>query len=256
MIKVIRALNAAMGTNIGNKHGLHPPWVGAHEKIEVQLIAVAGPFSYILNSMNETYSQPVDWVGQLHLGFVINAAFSKDNQRILSDWLAGLRQQAPEGLYAMTPEGLHITVLDWIAPLFAYSGVDKHELFKRLRPEYEQTFERITARIAPFSVTFTELRVTPGTIILTGQDDGQFSKLREAFTSSITLPEGAKAPPTIIHSSLARFVPPAVPLGPIMEYCAKHPLQIEQPIKAFRLIETRSEPMRDFTVLRSFDLTG
>ena len=134
--------------------------------------------------MEQLRSTPVDWVGQEHLGFVINAAFSEENTRIITTWLDGLRKVAPEGVYCMEPEGLHITVLDWVAPLFDYGGADKHELYASLYESYDATFRRITTAMRPFEVRFNELRVTPGTIILLGQDDGQFASLRSQFTGS------------------------------------------------------------------------
>lgn len=206
--------------------------------------------------MEQTRSIPADWVGQDNLGFVVNAAFSADNARRLTEWLDGLQRAVPEGLYCMPPEGLHITVLDWVAPLFDYDGADKRALYESLREDYDTAFRRITDSMAPFEVRFDELRVTPGTIILTGQDGGQFESLRAQFMDSVQLPAGGKQPPTIIHSSLARFVAQAIDLAPVQAYADANPLDLVQPVTAFRLIETRREPMQDFTVLDTYPLAG
>lgn len=206
--------------------------------------------------MEQRKSTPVDWVGKELLGFVINAGFSDENSEKIVSWLSGLHEVAPEGMYLMKREGLHITVLDWVAPLFEYGGVDKRELFQELKATYEPAFRRITEAMAPFEVHFGEVRVTSGTIILVGRDNGQFQALREKFLQSVSLPAGGKQPPNIIHSSLARFTPPAIDLGPIEEYVSSHPLTITQHVSAFRLIEARDGTMQDFVVLDSYPLEG
>lgn len=204
--------------------------------------------------MEQLRSDPVDWVGAERLGFVINAVFSADNTSTIMSWLEGLIEIAPEGIYPMKADSLHITVLDWVAPLFDYDGVDKRELYEELYPSYDEAFRRITGGIEQFNVHFTEIRVTPGAVILVGQDAGQFQSIRRQFMDSVTRPEGGKQPPTIVHSSLVRFTPPEVELSPIQAYTASHPIDLMQPVSEFRLVETRREPMQDFSVIDTYNL--
>jgi hypothetical protein len=206
--------------------------------------------------MEQLQSNPVEWVGKEYLGFVVNAAFSEENTQKIMTWLEGLNEAAPEGVYTMKPEGLHITVLDWVAPLFDYDGRDKKSLYNELYPSYDRAFRQITEALPPFDIHFTELRVTPSAIILVGHDQGQFQTLRQQLMNNVTLPKGGKQPPTIVHSSLARFVPPKIELTPISEYAADHPLDIVQHMDAFRLVETRREPMQDFSVLDTYQLNS
>ncbi len=206
--------------------------------------------------MEQQKSTPADWVGKEFQGFVINAAFSDENTKKIMSWLEGLNALVAEGIYTMKPEALHITVLDWVAPLFDYGGADKRALFAKVQPSYDAAFRQFTRAMSPFEVHFSEIRVTSGTIILVGQDDGQFQTLRDEFTQKVTLPEGGKQPPNIIHSSLARFIEPAIDETPIQEYASSHPLDFSQHISAFRLVETRREPMQDFSVLDSYQLGG
>lgn len=201
-------------------------------------------------------SQPVDWVGQECLGFMVNAAFSDENTSVITSWLDRLNRVAPEGMYTMKPKGLHITLLDWVAPLLDYGGVDKRKLYEELRPEYDKAFRRITGEMKPFDVHFMEVRVTPGAVILVGEDPSQFNGLRSRFQQVVPLPEGGKEPPNIAHSSLIRFVPPAIDLAPVEAYAASHPIDVTQRISAFRLVETHVEPMQDFEVLDTYTLGG
>lgn len=206
--------------------------------------------------MRQLKSKPVDWVDKERLGFVINAAFSKENTNTITAWLRGLQKVAIEGIYTMKSEGLHITVLDWVSPLFDYEGADKRRLYDGLYPSYNATFRRITDSIKPFDVHFTEPRITPGAIILVGQDGGQFQSLRQELLNNVGLPKGGKQPPTIVHSSLARFVAPETDLAPLEEYARNNPLDLTQHIDEFRLVETRREPMQDFSIVDTYSLNG
>jgi len=205
--------------------------------------------------MEHPHSSPVDWVGQEHLGFVINAAFSAENASLISQWLEGLNQRVPQGIYTMPLQSLHITVLDWVAPLFDYGGADKRALYAQLYKTYEPVLRTTTDSMGTFDIQFSELKVTPGAIILVGQDDGQFAHLRDTFMNAVEMPEGGKQPPTIIHSSLARFIAPQIKLSQVEDYVIEHPLDFIQTISEFRLIETRREPMQDFSVIDNFKLT-
>ena len=205
--------------------------------------------------MEQLKSVPVRWVGKVFQGFVINAAFSDDNAKKITSWLANLNELVTEGIYTEIPEGLHITLLDWIAPLFDYDKADKAALFQELRPSYDAAFREITHAMPAFDIHFNEVRVTPGAIILVGRDGGQFQSIREQFLHRVSLPDGAKPPPSIIHGSLARFIPPEIDLAPVREYAEKHPLDFTQPVSEFRLVETRTMPMQDdFLVLDSYPL--
>ncbi|HWZ65845.1 MAG TPA: hypothetical protein VNX65_03535 [Patescibacteria group bacterium] len=204
--------------------------------------------------MEHIRSSPVTWVGEEHLGFVVNAAFSDENKHVLTTWLEGLREISPAGIYTMKPDSLHITVLDWVAPLFDYDGVNKRALYEDLYSSYNPAFRRITGAIKPFDVHFTDLRVMPGAIILVGQDGGQFQSLRQKFMDSVTLPGGGKQPPNIIHSSLVRFVTPEIDLTPVEAYASSHPIDLTQRISEFRLVETRREPMQDFKIIDAYKL--
>jgi hypothetical protein len=206
--------------------------------------------------MKQLSSTPVDWVGKEYQGFVVNAAFTDENAKKITSWLCSLRERVPEGIYTTEPGDLHITLIDWIAPLLDYKGSTKSELFQKLRPSYDSALREVTKAMPPFDVHFSEIRVAPGAIILTGQDGGQFQAMREQFLQRVSLPDGGKQPPNIIHSSLVRFIPPAIDLAPVQEFASTHPLDFTQPVSAFRLVETKRAPMQDSSVLDSYLLLG
>ena len=204
--------------------------------------------------MERIKSMPVDWVGKPSYGIVVNAAFSDENTQTLLNWLMGLQAVAADGIAAPKPDALHITLLDWIAPLLPYGGQDKRELYLELRPVFGPVLKKIIADTAPIDVHFDEIQVKPDAIILVGHDAGQFRDIRELFMDSVTLPVGGKEPPVIIHSSLVRFVPPAIDLGSVQSYASAHPLDLKQHITEFRLIETVREPLQEYRVLDTYQL--
>lgn len=206
--------------------------------------------------MEQCRSTPVAWIGEEHLGYAVNVAFSAENTNVIMSWLSSLQKVASEGIYAMTPDSLHITVLDWVSPLFDYGRTNKRALYEELRPVYDPVFRRLTEAMEPFNIHFTELRVTPATVILLGHDAGQLQALRQSFIENVTLPDGAKPPPDIIHTSLARFIAPQIELSPVAAYAVYHPIDLTQRVDEFRLVESRREPMQDFSVIDTYKLAS
>ncbi len=198
------------------------------------------------------HTQPVDFVGKSHLGYAVHARITGDAAKAIQEWLTKFSTAFPGGTYCMPPDGLHCTLLDWVAPLFDYDGVDKRQLFERLRQSFEPALIRALAHIESFTVRFDQIKITPTTVILLGSDNGQFNRVRSDFMSQVQLPAGGKLPPEIIHSSIVRFVEPSLQMCALQDYAAEHPILAMQHIREFRLVESRREPMQDFTVLKTY----
>jgi hypothetical protein len=205
--------------------------------------------------MEPSHSTPIDWLGASVNGFVTQATFSPDNQARIAAWLEGLKHVTPGGIHYMAGDGLHITLLDWVAPLIDY-GEDKQALYDRLYPKYDPVLTRLTVATPAFDVHFNEVRITPTTVILVGQDDGQFASLRARFTEAEPLPEKGKQPPVLIHSSLLRFIAPAIDLSPVRDYIESNPLDLVQHIDSFRLVHLIKEPMMKYEIIKTYPLAS
>ncbi len=197
-------------------------------------------------------TSPVDWIGKSHVGYVMNAEFSDDNATLIVELMSAIKSQFGDAVYCPPREALHITLLDWLAPLYDY-GADKDELFARLQPDYDRIVAGAIAASSPISVHFDSIQVSPSTIYILGKDQGQFASIRQAFVSGVELLPGTKLPPTIVHSSLIRFQRP-IPLETVRDYVAGLKLDITERIANFRLIRNTKEPNLEFEVLKRYVL--
>ncbi len=199
-------------------------------------------------------TEPADWVEQSFEGYVLNAGFSDQNIARLQQITAAIQQEYRNKVFVAPAHSLHITLLDWIAPLVDYDGVDKTTLFNSIKDDYDKNISRILADVLPISIRFTELKVSPSTIFLVGHDNGEFQTIRQQFVESIELLPNTKLPPTIIHSSLARFKD-TLPLSNIEHMVTNLTVDFTQQIDSFRLIHTTKEPMLEFEVLKTYHLS-
>jgi hypothetical protein len=198
-------------------------------------------------------SEPAAWVGKPYLGFMMNAEFSDSNKQAIDNLARDIAAVAKDAAFYMPPNALHITLLDWVAPLLDYGGQDKQQLFAKIRSEHDKVISEILASVGPISVRFTELRLSPTTIFLVGQDNGEFQLIRKQFVKKAHLLPSTKQPPRIIHSSLVRFTR-AIGLKPLEQFIVTKHIDIRQNITEFRLVKTLREPMLEFEVLKRYSL--
>lgn len=199
------------------------------------------------------YTQPVDWVEKSFIAYVVNARFSPDNQRRLGLYMNDIKSEFGDAVFCPPPEALHITLLDWICPLHDYNGQDKHALFRQIETEYDTAMKEATATVAPISVTFDELRVSPSTIFMLGRDNGEFDVIRQRFIDTVTLLPGTKLPPTIVHSSLARFRQ-QIALELVKEYVGRTRIAVTQKVASFALVYVTKEPQLEFKIIKTYPL--
>jgi len=198
-------------------------------------------------------TQPVDWVNKPFLGYVMNAEFSDDNAKILIELIDKIKATFNDAVFCPPRSALHITLLDWIAPLIDYDGRDKDTLFASVQPDYDKVISSILTSVNPITVHFDAVKVSPSTIYITGNDSGEFQKIRDEFVDKVELLPNTKLPPQIIHSSLARFTKP-IDLNAVETFIASQTLDITQTISSFRLIRTTKEPNLEFKTLKRYEL--
>jgi hypothetical protein len=198
-------------------------------------------------------TQPVDWLNRQTTGYMVNTVFSDQNADIVHGIIDRIAAAFPDIFFGQPKPALHITLLDWIAPLVNYDGRDKSELFKQVQPSYDVALSRAIANYTPFPVHFTEIKVAPSTIFIKATDNGQFQSIRDQFVTEAKLLPGTKLPPTIVHSSIGRFTK-EVELAPIEAFVAHESIDLYQEITSFRLVHSRVEPMLDFDVVKEYPL--
>ena len=187
-------------------------------------------------------------------GYMINTVPDTANSQKVAEFQEKLTAQFGDDLWLTPPETLHVTLMDWLAPLVDY-GEDKKVLFKGLFPEYDKVFTNILRKQPPITVHFDTLKVTPGAIILVGYDDGSFQHIRNQFTGRIELLPNTKLPPTIIHSTIARYTTEQ-DLQPIIDFVTSQNLTFDHVVTHFRLAQEQIVPMLNYNLLKEYPLGG
>lgn len=197
------------------------------------------------------FTEPAYWVNKPFTGYVMNAEFSEDKKQEIAKLVHDIQNTFKGAVLGMPQSAMHITLLDWIAPLEDYGGQDKDELFTQIQPSYDRAITEALSSFKQIRVHFNELRVSPSTIFLVGHDDGQFQNIRDRFLEKVELLPGTKLPPAIIHSSLARFTK-QIDLNKARTFCTNKLVDITQEVSSFRLVHTTREPMLEFKVLKRY----
>lgn len=199
------------------------------------------------------FTQPVDWINKSFVGYAMNTEFSSDNIQSVVECMQEIKTTFDGAVFCTPKASLHVTLLDWIAPLVTYGGLDKDKFFGEVQPSYDKAITEILSSVAPIDVHFDEIKTSPSTIYIVGHDNGEFQKIREQFMERVELLPGTKLPPTIIHSSLARFTKP-IELSAVNSFLASKTLHITQTVTDFRLTRATREPMLEFETLKRYRL--
>jgi hypothetical protein len=199
------------------------------------------------------FTKPVDWLDKPNIGYVVNAEFSAENSRHLAELASQINQELGGALFCAPAEALHITLFDWMAPRRNYPNRNKDELFKQIQASYDLATVNALKECGPFVVHFDTIRATADTLIIEGSDDAQFKSIRERFMQEVVpLPETIE-PPTIIHSSLGRFIK-SVDMGTVRRVLADKAINFDQKIEAFKLKRSEQANISNATVLKQYQL--
>lgn len=132
---------------------------------------------------------------------------------------------------------------------------DKELLFQRRKAHYEDVLEEVLSDTEPIEVIFDRIEVSPQAIIIRGSDDHAFDAIREKLIKLLPLPEQTKQPPTIVHSSIARFTK-EVDLRVVEQVIAKLKIDFQETITEFQLIHNGSPHMLDYEIAARFPLNA
>jgi len=193
-----------------------------------------------------------EWLDSKVIGYTINLGVSTENQECLGLIIKDLKDKLPELIWPMPPEKLHVTLFDWIASLVDY-GRDKDEIFLEIFGAYDKALEKVLVDQRPFTINFTELRITPDAVIAIGNDDGSFQKIRNAFLSEVNLIPGSKPFPKIIHTTLCRFLKEGS-IESIADVLRGHSISFYQYVNNFRLLKIFEAPMIKSEFIKEYAL--
>ena len=165
---------------------------------------------------------------------------SPNGQRQVVEILKQLDKELGDGIWCMPPESLHITLCE-IMQAKAYRE-DKEVLFQRNRGRYDRALSMALKGVGPIEILFDHLEVSPNAIIIRGSDDSALDAIRSRLVELLPLPIETKQPPTIVHSSIARFTK-ELDLSVVESIVAKLHVSFAETITEFQLIHNGSPHM-------------
>lgn len=200
--------------------------------------------------MNRT--KPYEELHRNVIGYMLNSPLSPDNQKVIKEVQQEFESEFGDVIWSIPQVSLHVTLMDWVAPLVDY-GEDKDALFQKVFSEYDKALQKVLSQLGDITIVFDSLQVSEGAIYIQGTDAGQLQAIRESFLNEIDLLEGTKRPPTIIHTSIARFMD-ATGITPIQEFAAKRSVHFTQKVGQFILVRETEIPMLQKEIIKTYKL--
>lgn len=202
----------------------------------------------------EELSRPVEHWGEELRAYVLNTELGEEGLEAVHKVQQALQESFPDSFLVAPDSALHITLMDWIAPLVSYEE-DKDELFERNFASYDATLDGVVKNQKPITVRFNQVWLSPDAVFVVGQDNGSYSRIRSEFLDQEKLIPGTKLPPQIIHSTIARFTK-TVSMDEVRKVLSENPVDFTQEIDHFRLIKESRIPMLEFEEVKRYELTG
>ena len=185
---------------------------------------------------------------------MLNSALSTDGISKVAECQALLQSHLGDYIWNTPTEALHITLMDWLAPLIDY-GRDKDALFDEVFGPYDETLTEVLRPYGLINVKFAEIRISPSAIFAVGTDDGQFGEIRKKFLAREKLLPNTKAPPSIIHFTISRFLK-EMPVSELSDLISDITFGFSQEVDEFRLVREDRLPMLSSKVIKRYSLKG
>ncbi len=188
-------------------------------------------------------------------GYMVNTLLSHESQLAIAEIQDSLQDRFPTILWSTPPEALHVTLLDWLAPLVDYNQ-SKDDLYKKLFAEYDTALNDALTNIKPIEVHFNKVLVSSSAIALVADDTNihPFTTIRTRFLDSVVLLPDTKQPPTIVHSTIARFIGTAA-LDEVRMFAETLHVSVHETIKGFQLVRETELPMLAYTAIKKYPLS-
>lgn len=200
--------------------------------------------------MQNSFSIPDINIGRAVDGYVVNTFLDPELQSSIEQLQVRLVEKYKDNMWLQPLETLHITLMDWLAPLVEYPQA-KNKVYRRIYPIYDRTLEEILAEQQPINLSVQGVEVSSASIFVRFVDGGHFQAIREGFLDKITLEAGTKRPPQIVHATIARFTGEVV-LDDVRSLIAQAPVTGETTVGQFRLVHETKSPMLESEVIKSY----
>lgn len=202
----------------------------------------------------ETTTNSRSYINQQATGYMVNTLLSDSSQRSIKKIQDAFAQELPESIWATPANALHMTLLDWLAPLVDY-GRNKDAIFDDIYREYNGALSEILSNIRPIDLTFEKLIISPAAIAVVADSKGTdtFNKIRQDFLGRINLLPNTKQPPTIAHCTIARFIK-EININDVRHVADSLDLSFHESIREFQLVRETRLPMLEYAVIARYHL--
>ena len=187
-------------------------------------------------------------------GYIVVAPLSDETKRSITELQQHIAGALPEGsLWLPQDDQLHITFAHIVSTDSTYSE-PRDVLFGRVHDAAVAGLERIATKSQPITVHFDTIEVYKGAIIIKAHDDGTYQRLRQEFVESFQLPKGSRMPPTIIHTTIVRYLQPLA--LDTVRAAAETKLDVTEVTNELRLIHEQKIFVQQHEVIDRFELQG
>lgn len=182
-------------------------------------------------------------------GYIVIAPLPEHVKNYIGSIQEHLRAELPpSSLWLPQGDQLHITFAHIVSPDANYQ-ISREEVFNSLRSNAELAVSQAADNVMGNRVTFNEVKVFPGAVILTGIDDGTIDQARANFADEIQAPDETRKPPKIIHTTIARFNEP-IALDKVRQAVADIHPEVAFEIPSLQLIQEHQMYTQSHTVLK------
>lgn len=199
-----------------------------------------------------TSTHITDNIGKSENAYALVALLSESAKQQVSQLLNKLSKVLGDAVWIMPREALHVTLCE-IIQAKDYTE-DKQALYDRHSFEYENVTADILSNYKPIIIAFDTVVASPQAIIIKGIDDGSFEKIRKAIVDKLPLPSETKLPPSIIHTSIARFTK-VIQLDEVENIVNHQAISFKETIDAFQLVNNLTPPLLKYKIVRTYPLS-
>ncbi len=192
------------------------------------------------------------YINQEAIGYLVNTGLSTTLQNRILKIQRRLIDAFGDAIWCAPTETLHITLMDWLAPLITYDK-PKDALFEDIYPAYDEALKECLINIGKINITFDTIRASETAVFAVGHDNGQINIIRHNFLNKITLLPDTKSPPDIIHFSIARFTA-RLKIEDVENVLTSCSINLVEEVNSFRLIRETKLPMLEYQKLKEYKL--
>lgn len=163
-----------------------------------------------------------------------------------------LQRELSDNIWCMPLKSLHITLCE-ILQNKPYT-LDKNLLFEQNKDKYVLAISEALKNQHPIEILFNRIEASTQAIIIRGDDDKVLDNIRHKLVESLPLPVSTKLPPTIVHSSIARFTK-EVDLDKVESVVQSLKFSFTETIQEFQLVHNVWPHMLNYDVFKRFTLS-